>query len=45
MFTQGNAVFSLKNTKRQQNLFEAILNGNSDAAKLAKQLGITKDHL
>jgi len=44
-FTQGNKVFARANTKTQENLFKAILKGNTDKAQLAKNLGISEGRL
>ena len=44
-FTQGNKVFARVNTKTQENLFKAILQGNTDKTQLAKELGISEGRL
>ena len=44
-FTQGNAVKATSYTKTQENIFKAILQGNNDKAKLAKDLGISEGRL
>ena len=44
-FTQGNKVFARANTKTQENLFKAILKGNTDKTQLAKNLGISEGRL
>ena len=44
-FTQGNAVKATSYTKTQENIFKAILKGNNDKTKLAKDLGISEGRL
>jgi hypothetical protein len=44
-FTQGNQVFARANTKAQENIFNAILGGNSDKSSLAKKLRISEGRL
>jgi len=44
-FTQGNAVKATSYTKIQENIFKAILQGNTDKTQLAKTLGISEGRL
>ena len=43
--TQGNAVKATSYTKTQEDIFKAILQGNNDKTKLAKDLGISEGRL